>query len=71
MPTAMVLESEWRPLSTVADGVDATLRLVTDPGLAETTGRFYDVRKESRARPEAYDPAFRAALRRVTDELVP
>jgi NAD(P)-dependent dehydrogenase (short-subunit alcohol dehydrogenase family) len=70
MPTAMVLESEWPPLSTVADGVAATLRLVGDPGLAETTGQFYDVQKPSRARPEAYDPAFRAALRRVTDELV-
>ena len=71
MPTAMVLESEWPTLSTIAEGVGATLRLITDPGLAEVTGQFYDVQDQSRARAEAYDPAFRAELRRVTDELVP
>jgi NAD(P)-dependent dehydrogenase (short-subunit alcohol dehydrogenase family) len=71
MPTTMVLESEWSPLSTLEQGTRATLRLITDPELATTTGRFYNVANEGRARPEAYDPKFRAALRQVTDALVP
>ena len=69
MPTAMVVESRWQPLSTVAEGVAATLRLVTDPELATATGRFYDVQRLSRAKPEAYDPEFRQKLARVTDQL--
>lgn len=69
MPTAMVLESEWSPLSTLEEGTRATLRLITDPALFATTGRFYNVTEEARARPEAYDPTFRERLRQVTSEL--
>ena len=70
MPTAMVLESRVHPLSTVAEGVAATVRLAADPALAQTTGEFYNGVTRSRARPEAYDPGFRRRLRRITDELV-
>ena len=70
MPKAMVLESRVHPLSTIAEGVAATVRLAADPALAQTTGEFYDGVTRSRARPEAYDPGFRRRLRRVTDELV-
>jgi NAD(P)-dependent dehydrogenase (short-subunit alcohol dehydrogenase family) len=69
MPTAMVLESRMPPMSTIAEGVAATVRLATDPALVTTTGEFYDGTSPSRSRPEAYDPGFRRRLRRITDEL--
>ena len=70
MPTAMVLESRVSPLSSIAQGVAATLRLITDPALAGTTGEFYDGTERSRARAQAYDPEFRRRLRRNTDALL-
>ncbi|MFE9319429.1 hypothetical protein ACIHDR_45875 [Nocardia sp. NPDC052278] len=40
--TTMVLESGVTPISTVAEGADTTLRLICDPGLAQTTGRYFN-----------------------------
>lgn len=70
MPTAMVLETQMPTMSTVAEGVAATVRLAADPALAQTTGEFFDGTSPSRARVEAYDPGFRRRLRQLTDELV-
>ncbi|MFL6113397.1 MAG: SDR family NAD(P)-dependent oxidoreductase [Catenulispora sp.] len=70
MPTAMILESRVSPLSSLAQGVAATLRLITDPALAGTTGEFYDGTERSRARPQAYDQEFRRRLRRSTEALL-
>jgi NAD(P)-dependent dehydrogenase (short-subunit alcohol dehydrogenase family) len=70
MPTAMVLESKVEPWSTLEDGVRPTLRLITDPALAEVTGGYFDGDVKSRARPEAYDTRFRRSLREVTDQLL-
>lgn len=66
MPTKMVLAD---PRSTVADGVEATARLVTDPGLETVSGRYFDVLREARAHPQAYDPAARARLRQLSEQL--
>lgn len=70
MPTAMVLESRMAPMSSLDDGVTATLRLITDPDLADVTGEFFNGPRPSRSLPEAYDPDFRAKLRAVTAELL-
>jgi len=70
MPTTMVLESGWQPMSTLAEGVAATMRLIGDPELATTTGQFYDVARLARAEPEAYEPEFRRELARVTDQIL-
>jgi NAD(P)-dependent dehydrogenase (short-subunit alcohol dehydrogenase family) len=67
MPTGMVLESEREIVDTVDTGVAALLRLVTDPSLDGVTGVFFDGQRESRAKPEAYDPEFRRQLRELTD----
>jgi NAD(P)-dependent dehydrogenase (short-subunit alcohol dehydrogenase family) len=70
MNTAMVTDSGITPVSTLEQGGEATMRLITDPALDEVTGQFFDGLKTSRARPEAYDPQFRAELRAVTDRML-
>jgi NAD(P)-dependent dehydrogenase (short-subunit alcohol dehydrogenase family) len=62
MDTQMVRRSFGRSLSSVHEGVEATVRLVTDPGLANVSGRYYDGLEESTANPQAYDPAARGRL---------
>jgi hypothetical protein len=66
----MVIHSGITPVSTLEQGGEATMRLITDPALDEVTGQFFDGLKTSRARPEAYDPQFRAELRAVTDRML-
>jgi NAD(P)-dependent dehydrogenase (short-subunit alcohol dehydrogenase family) len=67
MDTAMVNEYGAAPLSTVDEGGEATLALVTGPQHATTNGEFFDGRNPARANPAAYDPEVRRRLREVTD----
>jgi NAD(P)-dependent dehydrogenase (short-subunit alcohol dehydrogenase family) len=67
MDTAMVREAGISPVSSVQQGAAATLRLITqDVG----TGHFFDGTEETRAHPQAYDPAVRRQLREVTDQML-
>ena len=70
MNTAMVAHAGITPVSTLEQGGEATMRLITDPALDAVTGQFFDGLKTSRARSEAYDPQFRARLREVTDRML-
>ncbi len=70
MDTAMVRESAVQPLSTVADGGRAVLRLITDPGLAALSGQFLSGTSVRKALQKAYDPEFRRALRDATNRLL-
>jgi len=70
MNTAMVSRSGITPVSTLEQGGAATMRLITDPALDGVTGQFFDGLKTARARPETYDPHFRAKLREVTDRMI-
>jgi NAD(P)-dependent dehydrogenase (short-subunit alcohol dehydrogenase family) len=70
MNTAMVIQADITPVSTLEQGGEATMRLITDPALDGVTGQFFDGLKIARARPEAYDPQFRAKLREVTDRML-
>jgi len=70
MPTAMVAEARSGTIDSVDDGLRATRRLVLDPALAGTTGRYFDRESPARARPEAYDPTFRARLREATNQIL-
>ena len=65
MPTKIVPS----PFSTIAEGVEATHRLVADPALAGVTGRFFNGLREARADPQAYDPAARHRLRDLSEKL--
>jgi hypothetical protein len=46
------------------------MRLITDPALGTVTGQFFDGLRTARARPEAYDPQFRAKLGKLTGRLL-
>jgi len=65
MPTKL---SAAAPISTIAQGVEATMRQVTAPA-AETAGRYYNGLDEARANDQAYDQAARRQLRELSQKL--
>jgi NAD(P)-dependent dehydrogenase (short-subunit alcohol dehydrogenase family) len=65
MDTNLVAGFGIDPHSTVAEGRDATVRLVADPELDGVSGRFFDGLRESEPHPQAADPQ---ARRRLWDE---
>jgi NAD(P)-dependent dehydrogenase (short-subunit alcohol dehydrogenase family) len=70
MPTGMVKEAGVTPITALEDGVAATARLVTDPELAATSGKFFNGLHEADANAAAYEPAAREYLRALTDRLL-
>jgi NAD(P)-dependent dehydrogenase (short-subunit alcohol dehydrogenase family) len=64
MPTKIVAS----PISSVDDGVEATMRLMTAPA-EEVGGRYFNVLREARADPQAYDADARRRLRELSDRL--
>jgi NAD(P)-dependent dehydrogenase (short-subunit alcohol dehydrogenase family) len=69
MPTKMVLEGGTRPISSVAQGVEATLQLVADPQLEGVTGAYFNGRRRAEPHPQANDPDARRRLRALSDRL--
>jgi NAD(P)-dependent dehydrogenase (short-subunit alcohol dehydrogenase family) len=67
MDTKMVRENLRAIRSTVAEGVEATVRVI---GLEGVSGRYYDGLREARANPVAYDPEARRRLWEVSEALV-
>jgi NAD(P)-dependent dehydrogenase (short-subunit alcohol dehydrogenase family) len=65
METKMVRDNLGRARSSVEEGVEAVVRLVTDPELDGVSGRFFDGLRESAPHAQAYDPD---ARRRLWDE---
>ncbi|MQA13710.1 MAG: SDR family NAD(P)-dependent oxidoreductase [Pseudonocardiaceae bacterium] len=70
MDTGMVCEGGIAPQSSVGEGLEATLRLLADPGLDGVSGRFFDGTREARPHHTADDPAARARVRELTDDLL-
>ncbi|HET6293125.1 MAG TPA: SDR family NAD(P)-dependent oxidoreductase [Kribbella sp.] len=68
MNTTMVTSGGYNPISTVAEGADAALRLITAPDLP--TGRYYNGLREARADAQAYDADARKRLRHLSDDLI-
>ena len=66
MDTKMVHAAFGRTLSTVAEGVEATVALIERDGV---TGRFYDGLREASAAPQAYDAQARRRLWDVSEAL--
>jgi NAD(P)-dependent dehydrogenase (short-subunit alcohol dehydrogenase family) len=62
MPTKIVLDEIGHSIDSLDEGVAATRRLVSDPTLAQVTGRFFDRTREARANAQAYDARARAEL---------
>jgi NAD(P)-dependent dehydrogenase (short-subunit alcohol dehydrogenase family) len=69
MATTMVREAGVEPWSTVDEGIDATMRLVTGEAGA-TSGRYFNGTEPARADAQAYDPRAREQLRTLSAELV-
>jgi len=66
MPTKMVST----PMSSLEEGVEATLRLVVDPALDGVSGVYFDGQRESAPHPQAGDPDARRRLWERSEELV-
>ena len=69
MDTKMVRESLGRSMSTVAEGVEATHRLVTSPDVEGVSGKYFDGLEESVADGQAYDEDARARLWELSESL--
>ncbi len=69
MPTKMVLEGGISPISSLQDGLDATLRLVIDPQLDGVSGHYFNGMREAEPHPQSYDLDARAQLRELSDRL--
>jgi NAD(P)-dependent dehydrogenase (short-subunit alcohol dehydrogenase family) len=65
MPTKIVSS----PISTIAQGVEATMRLIAAPDAETGTGRFYNSLDEGRANDQAYDLGARRQLRELSEQL--
>jgi NAD(P)-dependent dehydrogenase (short-subunit alcohol dehydrogenase family) len=65
MPTKIVSA----PISTIAQGVEATMWQITAPAADTGNGRFFNGLDEARANDQAYDPAARRQLRQLSDQL--
>jgi NAD(P)-dependent dehydrogenase (short-subunit alcohol dehydrogenase family) len=57
------------PVTGIDEGVRPTVRLITDPELGSTTGRYFDRFTDTRAHEQAYDKEARRRLVALTDEL--
>ncbi len=69
LDTGMVRDAGITPLGTAESGGEAVL-FVLERALAGVTGRYFDVKRESRALASAYDEATRAKLREQTEALL-
>ncbi|MGH4033317.1 SDR family NAD(P)-dependent oxidoreductase [Actinomycetota bacterium Odt1-20B] len=70
MDTQAVREVGITPTTSLDEGVRPTVRLITDPGLESTTGRFFDQYTEITAHEQAYDAEARKQLMELTRELI-
>jgi NAD(P)-dependent dehydrogenase (short-subunit alcohol dehydrogenase family) len=69
MPTKMVTDGGIEPVSTLEQGVEATLRLMRDPELEGVSGVYFNGTGEARADAQAYDEDARRRLRELSDRL--
>jgi NAD(P)-dependent dehydrogenase (short-subunit alcohol dehydrogenase family) len=70
MNTKMVYESFGYTMSTVEEGVEATMRVAASAELDGVTGRYFDRLREAQAHPQAYDEKARRRLWSLSEELV-
>jgi len=69
MNTTMVRASGATPISTVEQGGEAILHLVSGDDVADESGLFFNGMNEARANPQAYDASARGRLRALSLEL--
>ncbi len=69
MPTKMVLAARGSSVSTIEEGVQATMHLITAPELDQISGRYFNGLREARAESQAYDRQARRQLRQLSEQL--
>jgi len=69
MDTNMVLGPGGTPQSSVEEGVEATVRLIAEPELDGTTGRFFNGERDWRPDAQANDPDARRRLWEESERL--
>src|SRR4051794_34053490 len=69
MNTTMVRAGGIAPISTVEEGGEAILHLVSGDDVAGKSGLFFNGLREAKANPQAYDAAARQRLRALSLEL--
>jgi NAD(P)-dependent dehydrogenase (short-subunit alcohol dehydrogenase family) len=69
MPTKMVRAAGVEPISTLRQGVEATLRLIADPRLEGVTGAYFNGLQEASPHPQAREQDARRRLRELSDRL--
>jgi hypothetical protein len=69
MPTKIVRTDGISPISSLEEGVRATLRLVADPELDGVTGRYFEGTRAADPHPQAHDASARRRLRDLSDRL--
>jgi hypothetical protein len=69
MNTKMVIESGFKPLSSVEEGADTILHVATSPDLKGQTGIYLDGKRPERASAQAYDTAALERLRMLSIRL--
>ena len=69
MPTKMVTAAGVEAISSLQEGVEATLRLVADRELEGVTGRYFNGLEPASPHPQAADPVARRRLRELSEEL--
>lgn len=67
MPTGMVARAGVEPRSTIDEGADAVMQLITATEIG--SGQFFDGLKPARANDQAYDLEARAKLKKLSEEL--
>jgi NAD(P)-dependent dehydrogenase (short-subunit alcohol dehydrogenase family) len=70
MPTKMVRASGVEPVSSLEQGVRATLHLVADPETEGVSGRYFNGLAAAEPHPQASDPAARRALHALSERLI-
>lgn len=69
MPTKIVLADGISPSSSLAQGVQATLRLVAHPELDGVSGCYFNGTRLAQPHPQAHDAQARRRLREISDDL--
>ncbi len=69
MPTKMVLAARGSSVSTIEEGVQATMHLITASELDQVSGRYFNGLREARAESQAYDRQARHQLRQLSEQL--
>jgi NAD(P)-dependent dehydrogenase (short-subunit alcohol dehydrogenase family) len=69
MPTNMVRQAGVEPVTSLEDGVAATMRLIESPEVDGINGHYFDGTSESAPHPQAEDPEARRRLRELSAEL--